>query len=119
MDVDHDWDLDEVTPNQALRALTASSTELAGVQVVRGTIGDLPFPWLLRAAQDMVRDGGHLVIAWDAKYSQLLLIGPDRAVYRFTTADPFTLPEPGPEPDATTGRPGLRLVRDPSQPRSA
>jgi len=106
-------DFEEVTTDQALRALTASSTELAGVQIVRGTIGGLPFPWLLHAAQDMVRLGDQLVIAWDDATSQLLLFGLEQALYAFTTVNPLSLPEPRPERDAP-GRPGLRLVRDPS-----
>lgn len=103
-------DYDEVTTGQALRALTASA-ELAG-GVVRGTVGSLPVRWLLAAARDMVRFGDQLVIAWDATTGTLLLIGLDQALYSFATVDPFTVPPP--QRDTTPGRPGLRLVPDPS-----
>jgi hypothetical protein len=104
---------DELTANQALRALTTSSDLRGGVRVVSGTVGDLPVPWLLSAAHDMVRLGGHDIL-WDAERGELALCDPvsGDVAYRFVTADPFVLPEPGPHPD--TDRPALRLVGDAS-----
>jgi hypothetical protein len=107
-------EFDEVTVNQALRALVDASKPLAGVQVVRGTMADLPFPWDLSWALRFVRhpDPGIVAIVWDPDWPGLALI--DRygqPVYRFTTRNPFELPEPGPQQPAPGRAPALRIVR--------
>ncbi len=107
-------EFDEVTVNQALRALVDASRPLADVQVVRGTMADLPFPWDLRSALRFVRNPGPGIVAivWDAAWPGLALIGREgKPVYRFTTRNPFELPEPGPAQPAPGRAPALRVVR--------
>lgn len=111
-------ELNDVTRNQALRALVASSVERAGVQVVYGTLANESFPWLLHAAIELVRDGQQFVhIIWDdpdVKGEHVLLLLDDDydEIYRFNTVNPFELERAGPGPAVTPfGRPNLRVVR--------
>ncbi len=102
--------LNEVTRHQALRALTASSETLAGVQIVRGTLAGLDFPWLLTAAHAFVRAGaGITAIVWDPDGPGLALLNETGVAYRFATVDPFTLPDTGPA--GSTPDRHLRIVR--------
>ncbi len=113
-------ELNDVTRNQAMRALVASSVEKAGVQVVPGTLGGLPFPWLLSAAIDLVRHGEDFVhIIWDdpdvAGEHVLLLLDDDYdEIYRFHTVDPFKSAQAEPPTEVVTPfgrRAHLRVVR--------
>ncbi len=98
-------ELNDVTRNQAMRALVASSeAHEAGVQVVYGTLGGQPFPWLLDSAVDLVRNGMDFVhIIWDdpdVKGEHVLLLLDDDydEIYRFETVDPFELSRPPAQP---------------------
>ncbi len=107
-------ELAEVNRNQAMRALTASSEPLAGVQIVRGTMaGGLPFPWRLDAAITLLRTSRDIAaIFWDADAPGLALVDhTGQIVYRFTTVDPFEIREPGPAPTVPGRRADLRIVR--------
>ncbi len=107
-------EFDEVTRNEALRAVTASSRDHDGRQCIAGTIGTLSTLWALPAAQAMIRAGaGVNRIFWDATAGGLVLVDhTDTVMYRFTTTNPFDLPVPGPGADAAPPRRvGLRTVR--------
>ncbi len=110
-------ELNDVTRNEAMQALVVSSEELAGVQVVYGTMCGQPFPWLLDAAIELVRHGGDFVhIIWDPDFDGpcLLLLDDDfDEIYRFTVpVDPRELAKPPSRPPMPLrNRTHLRVVR--------
>lgn len=99
-------ELNEVTREQAERALRASSQVKAGMRVVPGTMAGLPFPWNLAAAIAMVRNGdGVAGVYWHTgepggKPGLVLTGAAGTVLYRFETLNPFELAEP----TAATGR---------------
>lgn len=117
-------EFNEVNRNQALRALVASSENLAGVQIVRGTMTGwtvatgkavhLPFPWTLDAAIALVRAGrtaGIDTIVWNPDGPGLVLLDADGTVaYRFTTVNPFEMPQVGPAAAVPKRRAAIWIV---------
>lgn len=105
-------ELNEVSRDQAERALRASSRPKAGVWIVPGTMAGLPFPWDLDAAIAMVRNGdGVTNVFWhtgqpDGKPGLVLTGAAGTVLYRFETLNPFELAEP--TATATRARPARR-----------
>ncbi len=110
---------DQVTRNEALRALTNAAKHdpdnPAGTLRVSCTVGDQVTPWTLDAAHRMV--GYAAILAWDPGLNEadghgLIVATEDGILYRFDTDRPTELPANLRAP--TPIGPRLRLVREAS-----
>lgn len=96
-----------ISPDVALRVLTAASEDRDGTQVVLGAVGVMPVRWTLPAALAMARTWAYPIV-WDDN-AGLVLVGHDGdAAYSFAAINPATLPDP--DDVASSCRGSLRLV---------
>lgn len=105
-------DAHQLSANQALQALTAASETVDGVQVVWGTVGDMPATWPLAAAHLVARhavENGWDPDLHDVDEHGLVCVHEHGAVYRFRVADPRSAEQR----DLATGR-QLHVVREAS-----